>query len=142
VGLVNSNPTNFLQPLNLEINEQTASPDLANFANMILSAVSQEVRQRIQDAFSAFNKFLESPADPGLVDFVDRWSLSGSGRRFRIIARCADSRQCFYQWSKSTIEVLDNNPSQAFHESRQAGNVIGLGLPFMLEGGGVTPSKS
>jgi hypothetical protein len=34
-------------------------------------------------------------------------------------------------------EVLDNNPSQAFQESRQAGNVIGFGLPLVLEGGGV-----
>jgi hypothetical protein len=85
---------------------ETASYDYGNSAELKLQTVGgllasalarQQVSQPIQDAFSAFNKLLESPADPGLVDFVDRWSLSGSGRRFRIIARCADSRQWFYQ---------------------------------------------
>jgi hypothetical protein len=37
----------------------------------------------------------------------------------------------------SVQESLNNNPSQAFQESRQANNTIGFGLPFVLEGGGV-----
>jgi hypothetical protein len=60
---------------------ETASYDYGNSAELKLQTVGgllasalarQQVSQQIEDAFSAFNKFLESPADPGLVDFVDR----------------------------------------------------------------------
>jgi hypothetical protein len=41
----------------------------------------QQIPQPIKDAFNAVNKFLQSPADPGLVDFAARQqSRRRSGR--------------------------------------------------------------
>jgi hypothetical protein len=103
-----------------------------------VASLSQETRQQIADAFNKFNE------GTSLVEPTDRLSGSAIGilEGLGILPNVQIADSGSSSGFTPLLEVLDNNPSQAFQESRQAGNVIGFGLPLVLEGGGVTPSKS
>jgi hypothetical protein len=115
---------------------QTAGGLVGAAANAL---AQQQIPQSIKDAFNAANKFLQSPADPGLVDFAARQQGAAVGLAEGLgllrDLQIADSGSS--TGFSSVQESLNNNPSQAFQESRQVNNIIGFGLPFVLEGGGV-----
>jgi hypothetical protein len=97
-----------------------------------VASLSQETRQQIADAFNKFNE------GTSLVEPADRLSGSAIGilEGLGILPNVQTADSGSSSGFTPLIEVLDNNPSQAFQESRQAGNVIGFGLPLVLEGGG------
>jgi hypothetical protein len=98
-----------------------------------VASLSQETRQQIADAFNKFNE------GTSLVEPTDRLSGSAIGilEGLGILPNVQIADSGSSSGFTPLTEVLDNNPSQAFQESRQAGNVIGFGLPLVLEGGGV-----
>jgi hypothetical protein len=115
---------------------QTAGGLVGAAANAL---AQQQIPQAVKDAFNAANKFLQSPADPGLVDFAARQqgAIVGLAEGLGLLPDLQVPDSGSSTGFSSVQESLNNNPSQAFQESRQANNTIGFGLPFVLEGGGV-----
>jgi hypothetical protein len=115
---------------------QTAGGLIGAAANAL---AQQQIPQQVKDAFNAANKFLQSPADPGLVDFADRQqgAVVGLAEGLGLLPDLQIADSGAIDGFSSVQEILNRNPSQAFQDSRQANNTIGFGLPFVLEGGGV-----
>jgi hypothetical protein len=115
---------------------QTAGGLVGAAANAL---AQQQIPQAVKDAFNAANKFLQSPADPGLVDFAARQqgAIVGLAEGLGVLPDLQIPDSGSSTGFSSSRELLNNNPSQAFQDSRQANNTIGFGLPFVLEGGGV-----
>jgi hypothetical protein len=112
---------------------------LQTVGGLVGAAASALARRQIsQQIADAFNKFNEGTSLVEPADRLSDWHFGRLGELPNVQIADSGSSSGF----TPLTEVLDNNPSQAFQESRQAGNVVGLGLPFVLEGGGVTPSKS
>jgi hypothetical protein len=110
---------------------------LQTVGGLVGAAASALARRQIsQQIADAFNKFNEGTS---LVEPADRLSGSAIGilEGLGILPNVQIADSGSSSGFTPLTEVLDNNPSQAFQESRQAGNVIGFGLPLVLEGGGV-----
>ncbi len=129
---------------------------VGKIASKAFSSLSQAARQQIEDAFNsdnnpeikgafnAFKQFLQNPADPALVEFNDRQigAFAGLAEGLGLLPNLQIPDSGSIDGFSSVQEVLNNNQSQAFQDSRQFGNTLGFGIPFLLEGVGKPPAPS